>query len=80
LTNAKGADRLGETGLRLRFKGGTCLSKGFGLIQRFSEDLDVKIEAPDLPTVTSWTTDGVHAIRERESFFRALEKRIRVRR
>ncbi len=69
---------LGEAGLRLRFKGGTSLSKGFGLIQRFSEDLDVKIEAPDLPDVTSWTSEGVRAIREREAFFRALEKRIRV--
>lgn len=30
---------LHETGLELWFKGGTSLSKGFGLIQRFSEDL-----------------------------------------
>jgi predicted nucleotidyltransferase component of viral defense system len=26
--------------MRLVFSGGTSLSKGFGLIQRFSEDLD----------------------------------------
>src|SRR3546814_21020539 len=28
-------------GPRLLFKGGTSLSKGFGLIRRFSEDIDV---------------------------------------
>ena len=35
---------LHETGLDLWFKGGTSLSKGFGLIQRFSEDLDLMIK------------------------------------
>jgi hypothetical protein len=33
---------LGE-GPRLLFKGGTSLSKAFGLIQRFSEDIDVTV-------------------------------------
>lgn len=27
-------------------KGGTSLSKGFGLIHRFSEDIDIRIEPP----------------------------------
>lgn len=31
-------------GFEVWFKGGTSLSKGFGLIERFSEDLDLKIE------------------------------------
>ena len=31
---------------RLVFGGGTCLSKGWGLIQRFSEDIDFKAEVP----------------------------------
>ena len=35
---------LHETGLDLWFKGGTSLSKGFGLIERFSEDLDLMVE------------------------------------
>lgn len=34
---------LHRTGLEVWFKGGTSLSKGFGLIQRFSEDLDLMI-------------------------------------
>ncbi|NET61123.1 MAG: nucleotidyl transferase AbiEii/AbiGii toxin family protein [Symploca sp. SIO2E6] len=33
--------------LRLVFSGGTSLSKGFGLIQRFSEDLDFKVILPE---------------------------------
>ena len=33
-------------GLRLELKGGTSLSKGYGIVDRFSEDIDIKIE-PD---------------------------------
>lgn len=33
-------------GIQLVFSGGTSLSKGFGLIQRFSEDLDFKVILP----------------------------------
>lgn len=35
-------------GPRLLFKGGTSLSKGFGLIRRFSEDIDVTVFRDDL--------------------------------
>jgi len=35
-------------GPRLLFKGGTSLSKGFGLIKRFSEDIDVTVFRADL--------------------------------
>ncbi|WP_255207742.1 MULTISPECIES: nucleotidyl transferase AbiEii/AbiGii toxin family protein [unclassified Myxococcus] len=35
---------LHATGFDVWFKGGTSLSKGFSLIHRFSEDLDLKIE------------------------------------
>jgi Nucleotidyl transferase AbiEii toxin, Type IV TA system len=35
-------------GLRVLFKGGTSLSKAFGLIQRFSEDIDVTVFRDDL--------------------------------
>src|SRR3984957_14163322 len=34
-------------GLRLLIKGGTSLSKGFGLISRFSEDIDITIFRDD---------------------------------
>jgi len=32
--------------LRFELKGGTSLSKGFGIIKRFSEDIDIRIEPP----------------------------------
>ena len=38
----------GSEGPRLLFKGGTSLSKGFGLIQRFSEDIDITVFRDDL--------------------------------
>jgi hypothetical protein len=40
-------------GPRLLFKGGTSLSKGFGLIQRFSEDVDVTVFRNDLDQACS---------------------------
>ena len=39
---------LPDTGPRLLFKGGTSLSKGFGLISRFSEDIDVTVFRDDI--------------------------------
>jgi hypothetical protein len=39
---------LKEGGARLLFKGGTSLSKGFGLINRFSEDIDVTVFRDDI--------------------------------
>lgn len=65
---------LHDLGLEVWFKGGTSLSKGFGLIQRFSEDLDIKI-APrkaELPKVTSWTSEKGPAKAARKAFFEAL--------
>jgi hypothetical protein len=40
--------RLPADGPRLLFKGGTSLSKGYGLIKRFSEDIDVTVFRDDL--------------------------------
>ena len=37
---------LQQLNLRFELKGGTSLSKGFGLIKRFSEDIDIRIEPP----------------------------------
>ncbi|WP_343699651.1 nucleotidyl transferase AbiEii/AbiGii toxin family protein [Caulobacter sp.] len=41
---------------RLLFKGGTSLSKGFGLISRFSEDIDVTVFREDLDSTTTVET------------------------
>jgi len=40
--------RLKPGGPRLLFKGGTSLSKGYGLISRFSEDIDVTVFREDI--------------------------------
>ncbi len=36
-----------DNGLRYELKGGTSLSKGWGIIDRFSEDIDIKIFPPE---------------------------------
>ena len=66
---------LKETGLAIYFKGGTSLSKGFGLIQRFSEDVDLTIDRgdrSDLPELGSLRSDTVGATEKRQAFFEAL--------
>jgi hypothetical protein len=63
------------SGLEVWFKGGTALAKGFGAVQRFSEDLDLMIlgsERCPLPTVESWTGQGKSAVQSRLNFFEAL--------
>lgn len=37
---------LKKGGFEFQIKGGTSLSKGFGIINRFSEDIDIRIEPP----------------------------------
>jgi len=64
-----------ETGFEIWFKGGTSLSKGFGLIQRFSEDLDLMVlpgTAVGLPEVMSWTSINKGPVAQRQAFFDAL--------
>ena len=39
---------MGEGHPRLLFRGGTSLSKSFGLINRFSEDIDITVFRDDL--------------------------------
>lgn len=68
-------------GLEVWFKGGTSLSKGFGLIRRFSEDLDLQIEAGPqsaLPRVGSWTGSRKGQVAVRRGFFEALAQLIKV--
>lgn len=38
-----------EVRTRLVFSGGTCLSKAYGIIERMSEDIDIKVVLEDLP-------------------------------
>ncbi len=62
-------------GFDVWFKGGTSLSKGFCLIERFSEDLDLKLEpgrVAALRSVTNWKSEGTKATAERKAHFEAL--------
>lgn len=64
-------------GLGLWFKGGTSLSKAYDLIQRFSEDLDLRIDAGSvagIPPVSSWKSEGSRATASRLAFFEALQR------
>ena len=66
---------LHETGLDLWLKGGTSLSKGFGIIERFSEDLDLMVErgrVASLPAVGNWTSLNKGPVAQRQAFYRAL--------
>ena len=72
---------LRDLGFDVRFKGGTSLSKGFGLIERFSEDLDLKIEpgtVRDLPVVSNWKGDGTKATLERRTYFERLPTLLQI--
>lgn len=67
-------------GLGVWLKGGTSLSKGYGLVERFSEDLDLKLEpgTTGLSPITNWKSEGARAVRERTAYFAALSKVITV--
>jgi hypothetical protein len=72
---------LQHTGLEIAFKGGTSLSKAFHLIQRFSEDVDVKIEpgaVSGLPTYGSLRSETEGATRKRRVYFESLLPHLRV--
>ncbi len=72
---------LHDQGFDIWFKGGTSLSKGFSIIQRFSEDLDLKVEAGSvagMPKVSSWRSANKGAIAGRQDYFSSLTEIIRV--
>ena len=68
---------LHEIGLDVWFKGGTSLSKGFGIIERFSEDLDLMVEhgqVSGLPEVGNWTSVNKGPVAQRQAFYQALQQ------
>jgi len=67
--------------MEIWFKEGTSLSKGFNLIERFSEDLDLRIEGggeEKLSKVTNWKSSNKGPVAERRAFYEALEQVIAV--
>ena len=59
-------------GPRLLFKGGTSLSKGFGLIQRFSEDIDITVFRDDLGIPAPLDTMEALSRKKREAQLNAI--------
>lgn len=66
-------------GFVFELKGGTSLSKGFGVIHRFSEDIDIRIEPPaDMDVKTGRNQDKPAHIASRQAYYDALARRIRI--
>lgn len=61
-----------DQGFELWFKGGTSLSKGFDLIERLSEDIDVRVAAGtsgiDAPSL-SWKNTKASGVSDRDAWF-----------
>lgn len=63
--------------LAFQLKGGTSLSKGYGLISRFSEDIDIRIEPPAAPPVMTGRNHEKPAhVQSRKDFYDRLAQTI----
>ncbi|HXW93868.1 MAG TPA: nucleotidyl transferase AbiEii/AbiGii toxin family protein [Terriglobales bacterium] len=70
---------LKQLGLTFELKGGTSLSKGFGIIQRFSEDIDIRIEPFDgLKVDTNPNHEKPQHIESRRQFYDKLRNKITI--
>ena len=70
---------LKQLGLTFELKGGTSLSKGFGIIQRFSEDIDIRIEPFDgLQVDTNPNHEKPTHIESRRVFYEKLRDKIKI--
>jgi hypothetical protein len=72
---------LATQGFTFELKGGTSLSKGFGIIQRFSEDIDIRIDpacAPFEVFTAANQTKKVRHIESRQQFYDWLADTIRI--
>ena len=70
---------LKQLGLTFELKGGTSLSKGFGVIHRFSEDIDIRIEPFDgLEVDTNPNHEKPQHVESRSQFFEKLRDKIKI--
>jgi hypothetical protein len=70
---------LKQLGLTFELKGGTSLSKGFGVIHRFSEDIDIRIEPFDgLQVDTNPNHEKPQHVESRRQFFEKLREKIKI--
>jgi hypothetical protein len=65
--------------MRFELKGGTSLSKGFGFINRFSEDIDIRIEPPKNVKVASGRNQNKPAqVQTRKDYYNWLAGTIQI--
>lgn len=70
---------LQQTGMTFELKGGTSLSKGYGIIHRFSEDIDLRIEPPtEMSVPISHNQDKPAQCQRRKEFYDWLTQEIRI--
>lgn len=70
---------LQQMGLSFELKGGTSLSKGLGIIERFSEDIDIRIEPPEGHTVATNPNQQKPAhVESRKAFYDWLAETIAI--
>jgi len=70
---------LKQAGLAFELKAGTSLSKGFGVIHRFSEDIDIRIKPFDgLHVDTNPNHEKPQQVESRRQFFDKLPDKIKI--
>jgi hypothetical protein len=70
---------LQQLGLKFELKGGTSLSKAYGIIHRFSEDIDIRIEPPPELYVKTGRNQTKHPyVESRRKFYEWLVKTIKI--
>lgn len=70
---------LKNQGFEFELKGGTSLSKGYKIIERFSEDIDIHIKAPaHLDVNENPKSDKAKAIQSRKHFYDWLAQSIQI--
>lgn len=70
---------LQQQGFDFEMKGGTSLSKGYNIIQRFSEDIDIQVHPPlELNVVSDPTNRKASAVKSRKAFYDWLQANIKI--
>ncbi|WP_396168916.1 nucleotidyl transferase AbiEii/AbiGii toxin family protein [Flavobacterium sp.] len=70
---------LKQQGYQFELKGGTSLSKGYGIIHRFSEDIDIHIKPPTVMEINENPNNNKpNNIQKRKNFYDGLAKEIEI--
>jgi predicted nucleotidyltransferase component of viral defense system len=70
---------LKQQGFQFKLKGGTSLSKGYGIIQRFSEDIDIHILPPaEMKINENPNNNNQGNIQKKKAFYNRLSNEIKI--